>query len=214
MMMKFVRFSMVLGGLSVLGALLAGSAWAQTQTQKPALKPPAAPAAAPAAAPVVRPLPPKGTQLVFIDQAEIEQSATAFRGLLTERDKMAVNLQAEINRMEKDLRTADEDLNKQRSVLSPDAYTQRRRDLDKRFQDAQATVNNRKRDIDQAVGDAYNKVMKQVFDIVAELVRENDYKVVLERKVVVVAETSLDISGEVAVRLNKKMPSVAVAVPK
>ncbi len=206
MMMKFTRSWVVLAGLSAAGALLSGGAWAQQQ------KPPAAPAAAPA--PVVRPLPPKGSQFVFIDQGEIETGASAFRGLLTERDKMATGLQAEINRMEKDLRTADEELNKQRAVLSPDAYTQRRRDLDKRFSDAQTTVNNRKRDIDQAVGDAYNKVMKQVFDIVAEIVRENDYKVVLERKVVVVAESSLDISGEVVSRLNKKMPSVAVAVPK
>jgi Skp family chaperone for outer membrane proteins len=207
MMMKSTRFWVVLAGLGAAGALLPGGTSAQQQ------KPPAAaPAAAPA--PVIRPLPPKGTQFVFIDQGEIETGASAFRGLLTERDKMANGLQAEINRMEKDLRTADEELNKQRAVLSPDAYTQRRRDLDKRFSDAQNTVNNRKRDIDQAVGDAYNKVMKQVFDIVAELVRENDYKVVLERKVVVVAESSLDISGEVVSRLNKKMPSVAVAVPK
>jgi len=202
MMMKFARFWIVLAGLGALGALLPAGASAQ---QRPT---------APAAAPVVRPLPPKGTQIVFIDQAEIETGATAFRGLLIERDKMATGLQAEINRMEKELRTADEELNKQRTVLSPDAYTQRRRDLDKRFSDAQTSVNNRKRDIDQSVGDAYNKVMKQVFDIVAELVRENDYKVVLERKVVIVAESSLDISGEVITRLNKKMPSVAVAVPK
>ncbi|HTP83599.1 MAG TPA: OmpH family outer membrane protein [Alphaproteobacteria bacterium] len=203
MMMKFTRFWIVLAGLSALAALLPDGARAQQ------LKPPAA-----APAPVVRPLPPKGSQFVFIDQGEIENGATAFRGLLTERDKMATGLQAEINRMEKELRTSDEELNKQRAVLSPDAYTQRRRDLDKRFSDAQATVNNRKRDFDQAIGDAYNKVMKQVFDIVAEIVRENDYKVVLERKVVVVAESSLDISGEVVSRLNKKMPSVAVAVPK
>lgn len=208
MMMKFTRFWIVLAGLSAMGALLPDGASAQQQ------KPAPAPAAAPAAAPVVRPLPPRGSQLVFIDQGEIETGATAFRGLLTERDKMANGLQADINRMEKELRTADEELNKQRAVLSPDAYTQRRRDLDKRFSDAQTTVNSRKRDIDQAVGDSYNKVMKQVFDIVAELVKENDYKIVLERKVVVVAESSLDISGEVVSRLNKKMPSVAVAVPK
>jgi Skp family chaperone for outer membrane proteins len=206
-MMKFSRFWIVLAGLGAMGALVPDSASAQQQRAP-------APAAAPAAAPVIRPLPPKGSQFVFIDQGEIETGASAFKGLLSERDKMAVSLQAEINRMEKDLRSADDELNKQRSVLSPDAFTQRRRDLDKRFSDAQTTVNNKKRDIDQAIGDAYNKVMKQVFDITAEIVRENDYKVVLERKVVVVAESSLDISGEVVSRLNKKMPSVAVAVPK
>lgn len=203
MMMKFPRVWLVLSGISLVIGLPAGTALAQ----KPA---PAIPAAAAAA----HPLPPRGTYIVFIDQTEIEQNATAFRGLLTQRDKMANGLQAEINRIEKELRTADEDLSKQRSVLSPDAYTQKRRELDNRFSSAQQSVQNRKRDIDQSIGDAYNKVMKQVFAIVAELVKENDYKVVLERKVVVVAETALDISPEVITRLNKKMPSVAIATPK
>ena len=202
MMMKVTRPWLLLAGLCLATGVCTGTAFAQARK-------PAVPAAA-----AVRPLPPRGTYLVFIDQAEIEQNATAFRGLLAQRDKMANALQADINKMEKDLRTADEELNKQRTVLSPDAYTQKRRELDNRFSSAQQNVQNRKRNIDQTVGDAYNKVMRQVFEIVSELVKENDYKVVLERKVVVVAESSLDISPEVIVRLNKKMPSVTVAAPK
>lgn len=194
-MMKSARFWAVLAGLAALSA-------------EPALAQKAP------AAPVVRPLPPRGTEMVFIDQAEIEQGASAFRTLLAQRDKMLGTLQADVNQKEKALRSADEELNKQRNVLSPDAYTQKRRELDARFQQDQQLVQNRRRGIDQSVGDAYNKVMRQVFEIVADMVKENDYKVVLERKVLVMAQSSLDVSGEVISRLNKKMPSITAAVPK
>ncbi len=209
MMMKNSRFWAVLTGLSLIAAVPAGTALAQQRAQ--AQQKPAAPAAT---APAPHPLPPRGTQIVFIDQAEIQNQASAFKGLAAQQAKMTGTLQAEIGKKEKDLRAADEELNKQRTVLSPDAYNQKRRDLDNRFQEAQQSVQNRKRDIDQSIGDAYNKVMQQVLQIVAEVVKENDYKVVFERKFLVAAETQLDISGEVVNRLNKKMPSVAVATPK
>lgn len=206
MMTKITRSWVAIAGVSVSLGLLGASTSAFAQKAP-------APAAAPAAhAP--HPLPPRGTQMVFIDQQEIQNEATAFRVLASEQAKMANVLQAEINKKEKDLRVADDELNKQRTVLSPDAYNQKRRDLDNRFQEAQHSVQNRKRDIDQSVGDAYNKVMQQVLQIVGDIVRENDYKVVFERKFLVAAETSLDISGEVVARLNKRMPTVAIANPK
>lgn len=207
MMMKYARSWVALAGVSVSLGLLGATATAFAQQKAPA------PAAAPVA-PASHPLPPRGTQIVFIDQQEIQNQATAFRALGSEQAKMANALQAEVNKKERDLRTADDELNKQRAVLSPDAYNQKRRDLDNRFQEAQQSVQNRKRDIDQSVGDAYNKVMQQVLQIVGDIVRENDYKIVFERKFLVAAETSLDISSEVITRLNKKMPSVAVATPK
>lgn len=199
-MMKSVRLWAALAGIGGLVALTAGTAFAQK-------------APAPAA-PVVRPLPPRGTDVVFIDQAEIEQGASAFKGLLAQRDRMLSTLQADVNQKEKELRSADAELNTQRNVLSPDAYSQKRRELDNRYQQDQQVIQNRRRDIDQSVGDAYNKVMKQVFEIVADMVKENDYKVVLERKVMVMAQSSLDISGEVISRLNKRMPSVTAAALK
>ena len=80
--------------------------------------------------------------------------------------------------MENDLRAADQDLAKQRTVLSPEAYGDRRRDLERRFTDAQQTVQNRRREIDQAAGEAYNKVVGGMLEVVAGLATDNDYKIV------------------------------------
>lgn len=203
--------------LILAAAVGAGPAQAQQRTQAPPAPAPA-PAqqrpAAPAAPSAPVPMPPKGSLIVVIDPTVIERDATAFQGLRAQHDRMLNAQQADITKLEKDLRTTDDDLNKQRTILSPEAYTQKRRDLDKRFADAQQRVQNVRRDIEQATGDAYNKVIRQMYDVVAEIVAENDYKVVMARTQLVASQNSLDISNEVVIRLNKKMPTVAVAQPK
>jgi outer membrane protein len=203
----------------ILLALAAIALWvsaspadAQQAQPKPAAKP-AAPAAQQAAPPVL-PLPPKGTLIVIVDPPTIEQHASAFQAVRVQHDKMIAGQQTEITKLEKDLRASDEELNKQRTILSPEAYAQKRRDLDKRFQDAQQTVQGKRRDIDQVAGDAYNKVVRQMLDLIAELMAENDYKIVMARPQLVASQNSLDVSGEIISRLNKKMPTVAVATPK
>lgn len=220
-MMRLPPLRLVASTLGLAAALAAGSAEAQQQLRAPT--PPPAPAPAPAATPAQRPaaaptapqpLPPKGSLIVVVDPPTIEREATAFQAVRTQQEKMLTAQQSEITRMEKDLRAVDEELNKQRTILTPDAYTQKRRDLDKRFADAQQKVQNGRRDIEQAVQDAYNKVVRQMLDIVAEIVAENDYKIVVARPQLIASQNSLDISGEIASRLNKKMPTVAVATPK
>ncbi len=181
--------------LAVAALVVCGTAHAQQRQQAPAQRQQSqaqqqrAPAPAAPAAPVA--LPPKGSLIVVIDPQVIERDATAFQALRTQHDKMLNGQQAEITKMEKDLRNSDEELNKQRTILSPEAYTQKRRDLDKRFADAQQKVQNVRRDIEQATG-----------------------KVVMARTQLVASQNSLDISYEVVTRLNKKMPTVAVAQPK
>ncbi len=198
-----------IGALTLIAMLGAGTAHAQ-QRPAPAQKP----AAAPAAPAAPHAMPPKSSMIVVIDPPTIEREASAFQAVRTQHDKLLAGQQAEITKMEKGLRDTDEELNKQRSILSPEAYTQKRRDLDKRYADAQQQVQNKRRDIEQVAGDAYNKVVRQMLDIVAEVMAENDYKIVMSRPQLIASQNSLDISAEIITRLNKKMPTVAVANPK
>lgn len=162
---------------------------------------------------VVQPLPPKGTFVVILDNVAVEREGKAFQSVRAQHDRALQAQQAEVTKMENDLRAADQDLAKQRTVLSPEAYGDRRRDLERRFTDAQQLVQNRRRDIDQAAGDGYNKIVNGMLEVVAGLAQDNDYKVVLSRAQVIVSEKTLDITGEVIQRLDKKIPTMAVSVP-
>ena len=50
-------------------------------------------------------------------------------------------------------------------------------------------------------------------EVVIEVAKENDYKAVLPRAVVVASHDSIDITDEVLQRLNKKIPMVNVSMP-
>lgn len=174
---------------------------------------PARPAAAPAAPAAEIPLPAKGTNVVVIDADVIQQDALAFVALRTQYDRQRAAMTAEVAKVENDLRNADQDLGRQRTVLSPDAFGDRQRALQKRFADAQQDVQNRRRDLEQAFATANNKVINEMLIVVRDLAQENDFKLVFAKSQIVTLDPKLEITGEVLKRLNKKVPNVTVAVP-
>ena len=174
---------------------------------------PARPAAAPASPAAEIPLPAKGTNVVVIDADVIQQDALAFVALRTQYDRQRAAMTAEVAKVENDLRNADQDLGRQRTVLSPDAFGDRQRALQKRFADAQQDVQNRRRDLEQAFATANNKVINEMLIVVRDLAQENDFKLVFAKSQIVTLDPKLEITGEVLKRLNKKVPNVTVAVP-
>ena len=199
---------------------LAVSAWAQqpqqqrpTQQQRPAQQPQPQPrpAAAPSA-PVE--MPPNGTPFVVVDILLVLRDSAAAQGIRGQFEKQRTSFQAEIAKQEKNLRAADEDLARQRAILTPEAFAQKRRELEKKVGEAQQAAQGKRRVLDQAFNEAMQQVEKKVFEVVAEIASERDYKLALHKAQVVVVQTSLEITPEVLRRVNQKLPNVAVKLPQ
>jgi outer membrane protein len=207
--------------LSISRALLAGAlgiafmlgagipdSYAQQQRQsqpRPAAKP---------SADTPAELPPAGTAMVVVDVAKILREASAMQALRTQADKHRQAFQADMQKLEGDLRNADQDLARQRAILAPEAFAQRRREFDKRVADAQQEAQERRRRSDQAFNAAMQKVQDVINQVVLEIVEERRYQVVLPRANIIASQTALDITGEVMRRLNRKLPTMAVNIPK
>lgn len=203
-----------LAGLIVTLSLASGVALAQQQ-RAPAQQQqrPAAPAPQQQApAPKAQPLPPKGTQIVVVDAGGVERSATAFLAIRTQHERQRQSLQTEAAKIETDLKNAEQELARQRSILSPEAFTQRRRDFEKRVNDAQQSINSRRRDLDEAANAAHQRVVRALIEVVGEVVNEHDYQIVMSSAQTFLFRPQLDITGEVVQRLNKKMPTMTVQV--
>jgi Skp family chaperone for outer membrane proteins len=180
-------------------------------TPAPAQPRPAAPAAAPAG-PIE--LPPNGTSVVICDVLLVLREAKASQSIREQIDKQRASYQAEIAKQENELRAADQQLASQRAILAPEAFAQRRRDLEKRVGDAQQAVQNRRRSLDQAFTESMQRVEGNMIEVISELARDKNYQVVLPKSQVVIVQTQLDITQEVLQRLNKKLASVPVTIPK
>lgn len=200
MTLKFVRMALAASALAAAPFILSGAAIAQTA---PAV--PAAPAQAEKLEPPV---------IMVVDVQKILQESEASKGIQKTVESQRDTYQKEISALEDKLRTAEQELRKQQTVLAPDALAQRRRDFEKQVGDLQRTVQNRKRALDTALNQAMGQVQKRMLEIITDLARTRGANIVLARHQFVIVEQSLDETDTVLTRLNKDLPKVAVNIPK
>jgi outer membrane protein len=174
---------------------------------------PAAPAAA-TPAPGAAPQKLEAPTIMVVDVQKILQEAAASKGIQKAVETQRDTYQKEIAALEDKLRTAEQELRKQQTVLSADALAPRRRDFEKQVADVQRTVQSRKRALDSALNDSMGQVQKAMVEIIAEMARDKGANIVLARHQFVLVEAQLDVTDAVMDRLNKKLPKVAVTIPK
>jgi outer membrane protein len=204
------RFLAVAGVGLVVFAVSAAHAQ-QPTTPRPAPVQPRAQPAAPAAAPAMSTeLPPKGTPVVFFDVEAVMRTSTAMQNVNTQAERQRAALQADATRQEGELRKAEEDLANQRNVLSADAFTQRRRDFENRVGTVQQQLQTRRRNLEQNYSDTGARVQQALTESVIEVMNEQEYQMVIPNTFIFVARSALDISGEVARRLNRRMPTASM----
>jgi len=156
----------------------------------------------------------KGFSVAVIDVQRVLRKSAATKSILPQLEKIKRNYEMEIRQQEKELRAANQDLVRQRAILTPEAYNQRRKKFERRAGAAQRSLQNTKRTLDRAVGQARNKVHRALTMIAQEIATERSVNLVLPRSAILVMEKKLNITSEVIKRLDKRLPSVAIALPK
>lgn len=151
--------------------------------------------------------------VIVVDIQQIQQESLAYKAIQKQLDDQREVYQKEIAAQEEKLRAADQELARQRTILSPEAFAQKRREFEKQVAEIQRNVQTRKRTLDQAYAEAIGRVRKALLQIVADVAGERKANVVLARQQVLVVEESLDVTRIVMERLNEELPTVQVTLP-
>ncbi|MCG5240782.1 OmpH family outer membrane protein [Azospirillum doebereinerae] len=199
-------------------AVTAGLSYAPAVLAQAAPKP-AAPAATPAPAPAAAPAAPatgelKAPVIAVIDVQKIMQDSVASKGISKSFETLRETYQKEISTLEDKLRKGEDELRKQQTVLAPEALANKRRDFEKQVAEVQKTVQSRKRVLETSLNEAMAVVHKTMVEVVADISRERGANLVLARQQFVLVDTQLDVTETVLDRVNKKLPQVALNVPK
>ncbi|MBI3516908.1 MAG: OmpH family outer membrane protein [Proteobacteria bacterium] len=189
-------------GIAVCVAALAGA-------PASAQNPPAAPAARPAAPSAGTPTPIVGV----VDVALIQEQASAMKSIKEQMQKEDLTFKSEVEKREKDLRTADQELQQQRTLLSADAFGERRRTFEAQVTESQRYMAARKRQLDTGFSEGMRTVEVQLNTVLREIATERGLNLIIARQSVLLAEKVLDITDEVKQRLDKRLPRVAIKLP-
>ncbi|MCC7047721.1 MAG: OmpH family outer membrane protein, partial [Alphaproteobacteria bacterium] len=114
---------------------------------------------------------------------------------------------------ENELRNGEQDLNKQRTVLSPEAFADRRQKFEQRVAEFQRSVQARRKQLD----DAYKNSMVQVNQVVVQVIQDvataRGASLMLPRSQIILSHPSMEVTDEVLEQVNRKLPTVKVTLP-
>jgi outer membrane protein len=190
-----------IGALILAVAALAPSASVLAQ-QKAA---PAAPAA-----PAVLPTP----VILIVDMAQILQQAKAAKQVQSELNQQYNLYSKEVAQQEDELQKSSTELERQRTVMAPDAYNLRARELQQHYDQLGKSVQAKRQALQLSLNEAMNKVKQAALEVVADIVKEHKANLVLEKQAVVYEPEGMDVTADAIQRLDKRLPSVPVNLPK
>jgi outer membrane protein len=180
----------------------------------------------PAPAPAARG--PIGTpKIAVIDMQQISAEsvlgksyASKIEGLENEIKNEGTKKQTELQKMDAAIKSLQDELDKQGSVLSPEAADKKRQDIVKRQRDRQAFLEDGQADLQrmkdraeqqaQAMNAEFQQRIKPAIDAVA---REKGIDILLTSQVALTMNQAYDISKEIIAKADEAAKSAAAAAP-
>jgi Skp family chaperone for outer membrane proteins len=155
----------------------------------------------------------KAPVIAIVDVQAIVQQSTAGKGIQKAVESHREASAKEFSGQEEKLRQGEQELARQRGVLSEEAFGKKRHDFEKQVGDFQREVQGRQKAIEQGYNEAIHTLLGSVMEAVAGLARDRGITLVLSKQQVIMSETAMDLTQEVLERVNKALPSVTVKIP-
>jgi outer membrane protein len=190
--MAFLTPRRALGALIVVLAMLAGMLAARAQPAPPSARSP---------------------PMLIVDMAQILQEALAAKEVQATINQQYTAYSKEVAQQEDELQKGGAELERQRTVMAPEVYNARARELQQRYDTLSKSVQDKRQGLQKSLSEAMEKVRNAALEIITEVVKERRAELVLQKQAVVFETEGMDITAEAIKRLDKKLPSVQVTLP-
>ena len=154
---------------------------------------------------------PNSPVFAIIDIQRVLRESTAVKSLSRDIEERKGRYQGELRKKEETLRKADRELTRQRSILSAEAYAQKRGELERKVATLQRAARKRKRGLDQLFARGMSKVQNELAEIAKEIAEERGLDLILSKATVVIVKPEFEITKEAMNRLNTRLPEVPLA---
>ena len=155
-----------------------------------------------------------GTVVAVIDFQQLERDALAAKNIRAQVETYRSRYAAVISEEEEQLRQQEHELQRQRAILSPEAFAQRRREFEDNVASLQRQVQNRTRRLERSIEATLASVNKVLGPIIESLSGELGFTLVLDKRQVRYVDDRFDITTIVLQRLDERLPLVTVPSPE
>ncbi len=144
-------------------------------------------------------------QIVYLDLDSVVNNTKAGKSILSKLEKSKNLSLLKFEKKEKDLKKIEEEIKKQKNVISEDEFKKRlvefRNEITKFRQDKQKVINefNQKKQIE------FSEFFKKITPIIEKYVNEKKIDIVLDKKNIFVATKKKDITKEIIEIIDTKI---------
>jgi outer membrane protein len=152
---------------------------------------------------------PQATAAV-IDYQRVMREASAAESIRSQIEARRLRYQSEIAEQEHRLVEADRELARQRSILSVEAFNERRKAFEEDVAEVQRMLQTRRQQLDDVAAMAMSEVREAVIQVVGELAEQRGFNLVLPSANVLLFSPQIEITDEVLGKLDARLPEVQV----
>ena len=151
--------------------------------------------------------------LGVLDVQAILREAAAVKDIRGQITKYGTDFEKEIEKERGDLRKENQELARQRTILAPESFAEKRREFEQQVVKVQRLVQKRQRELDKSRKIAMDTVNKAYIEIVAKLADERNLAMIIRKNQTAYSVGTLDLTKTVLDLLNNKLPKVKIAQP-
>lgn len=148
--------------------------------------------------------------VAVVDTQEIRRESLAGQDFSRQVKAIQAAFQAEYNKVSQSLKKQEAELQRQRAILSQEAFQKRRQAFAQKYQKAQQQLQQKRRQINQAINKASNELTRALMPIFQKIAEKTGANIVVERSQIVLPAPELDITDEVIAELDKVLPTIEV----
>lgn len=147
-----------------------------------------------------------------VDRQQIMRDSEAGEGVRQDFEVLEQTFRKEISARENGLRTQQEELNRQRSILTPEAFSERETQFALKVEELQRDVAKINKQLDTMLQYGMRQIDMKTIQIIAEIAESRNYTLVLDKTQLLMVNTDYEFSEEVLSVLNERLPKVEITL--
>ena len=147
-----------------------------------------------------------------VDRQQIMRDSKAGEGVRQDFEALEQTFRNEIGTRENSLRAQQEELNRQRSILTPEAFSEREAQFALKVEELQRDVAEINNQLDAMLQYGMRQIDMKTIQIIAEIAEAKNYTLVLDKTQLLMVNTDYEFSEEVLAVLNERLPKVEITL--
>lgn len=146
---------------------------------------------------------------LVVDAQHVVNESKAGKSIRQQFDTQRQAFSKEVSAAEANLRSQQQEIERQRSILSPDAFSAKAREFDQKVADMRRGWEQKRETLQYSLNVSLAQIERNIIEIVSQIALERKANLVLQKQHVVLVDKGYDITQETMERLDQKLPTLA-----